>query len=88
MSDGIVEKQGTGSSEDEPIFRRRRKKRRKRAYVDFAAVAQIFPEASTNVMCQLSEMMVIKPSNVLELVPGATTAQIASCLEDLRNWSS
>ena len=46
--------------------------------MDFSKVAETFPNTSTDVVCQLAEMEVIKPSNVLQLVPKATTEQIAS----------
>ena len=80
-SDSSINEQDTGSSENELVFKPARKKRRKTGYVDFAAVARIFPDVTTKVACQLSEMAVIRPSHVLELVPEATTAQIAEFLK-------
>ena len=43
-------------------------------------MADTFPEAETKVLCQLAEMTEISPSKVLEIVPGATAAQIAGFL--------
>ena len=48
--------------------------------MDFSKVAETFPNTSTDVVCPLAKMEVIKPSNVLQLVPEATTEQIASFL--------
>ena len=81
LSEDGVSSQDNGSSEDLPILQPKRKKRRKRAYVDFAGVAKVFPEVSPKVACQLSEMPVLKPSKVLELVPGAKLSQIAAFLK-------
>ena len=44
-------------------------------------MAEAFPETSADVLCQLAEMDVIKPSNVVKLVPQATKKQIASFLQ-------
>ena len=68
-------------SEDSPILPPIRKKRRTIPYVDFSKVAQIFPEASTKVLCKLSEMPVLAPSKVLEIVPDATKEQIGEFLK-------
>ena len=78
----IISRNGE-SSADEPIWHHRRKKRRKRkrAYLDFVEVTKVFPDVSTDVACQLSEMTVVKPSNVLKHVPEATKAQIAAFLQ-------
>ena len=69
-----------GTDDNAPIWPPRHKKRRRRAYLDFSKVAETFPNSSTDVVCQLAEMEVVKPSNVLQLVPEATTEQIASFL--------
>ena len=37
--------------------------------MNFAKVAEAFPDASIDIVCQLAEMKVIKPSNVVKLVP-------------------
>ena len=73
--------QSDGSEEDAPIWPPRPKKRRKTAYLNFSKVAETFPDTSTDVVCQLAEMGVIKPSNVVKLVPQATKKQIASFLQ-------
>ena len=81
LSEEVMEGQSEGSSDgDQPIWPRRRHKRRKRAYLDFTRVARTFPDVSTDIVCKLAEMAVVKPSNVLKLVPEATTAQIAEFL--------
>ena len=67
--------------EDSPILPPIRKKRRRITYVDFSKVAQIFPEASTKVLCKLSEMPVLAPSKVLEIVPDASKEQIGEFLK-------
>ena len=70
------------SSDDGVIWERQHKKRRKRkrAYLDFVEVTKVFPDVTTAVACRLAEMSVVKPSNVLKLVPEATTEQIAAFL--------
>ena len=40
----------------------------------------MFPDVNTGVACQLAEIEVVKPSNVLELVPEASMTQIAAFL--------
>ena len=80
MSAGSSVPQSDGSDGDAPIWPPRRKKRRKMAYFDFSKVVETFSDTSTDVICQLAEMEVIKPSNMLKLVPEATTEQIASFL--------
>ena len=80
MSTDISEHPSDDTDDDAPIWPPKRKKRRRRAYLDFSKVAETFPNTSTDVVCQLAEMEVIKPSNVLQLVPKATTEQIVSFL--------
>ena len=76
-----MEGQSEFSSDDErPILLPRENKRQRRAYLNFNKVVQTFPDVSTDIICKLAEMKVIKPSSVLKLVPGATTAQIAEFL--------
>ena len=75
------EHQSDDSFERNRIWPPQPKKRQKRAYLDFAKVAKTFPDVETEVICQLAEMKVIKPSNVLKLVPEATTNQISSFLQ-------
>ena len=80
-SEEEMEGQSEFSSDDErPILLPRENKRQRRAYLNFNKVVQTFPDVSTDIICKLAEMKVIKPSNVLKLVPGATTAQIAEFL--------
>ena len=81
MSADSIKHSSDSSEADAPIWPPRRKKRRKRAYVNFAKVAEVFPNARTDVVCQLAEMEVIKPSNVVKLVPQATREQIVSFLQ-------
>ena len=81
MSEDSIKHSSDSSEADAPIWPPRRKKRRKRAYVNFAKVAEVFPDARTDVVCQLAEMEVIKPSNVVKLVPQATREQIVSFLQ-------
>ena len=49
--------------------------------MNFAKVAETFPDVSTDIVCQLAEMKVIKPSSVVKLVPQATREQIVSFLQ-------
>ena len=44
-------------------------------------MTEIFPEQKTDVHCKLSELDNIRPSKVLELVPGASSAQIGDFLQ-------
>ena len=79
---------GTDSeSDDKPIWPDRPKKRRRITQLNFARVTEIFPEQQADVHCKLSELENIRPSKVLELVPGASSAQIAAflCLAEKTN---
>ena len=67
--------------ENSPVLPPIRKKRRRITYVDFSKVTQIFPEASTKVLCELSEMPVLAPSKVLEIAPNASKEQISEFLK-------
>ena len=49
--------------------------------MNFAKVAETFPDVSTDIVCQLAEMKVVKPSSVVKLVPQATREQIVSFLQ-------
>ena len=82
QEEGDARLQYSESSSDEPIMKRwqLKRKKRKRAYLDFGEVTKVFPDVTTAVACQLAEMSVIKPSNVLKQVPEATLAQIAAFL--------
>ena len=56
-------------------------------------MAQTLPDVITDTVCTLAGMAVVKPSNVLKLVPKASTAQIAEFLriaeeDNLRGKSS
>ena len=53
--------------------------------VNFAKVFEIFPELDTDILCKLSELEEIRPSAVLELVPGASPVQIAAFLQLAEN---
>ena len=68
------------SDGQQPIWPQRLSKRRKIAYLDFTRIAQSLPDVRTDTVCKLAEMAVVKPSNVLKLVPKASTAQIAEFL--------
>ena len=70
----------TIDSDGEVILPPRRKKRRRAVYLDFKKVFEIFPELDTDVLCKLSEMVVISPSKVLKLVPNTSPAQLAEFL--------
>ena len=48
--------------------------------MDFEKVFEIFPELDTQVLCQLSEMEEILPSEVYKLAPGASAVQITAFL--------
>ena len=82
QEEGDARLQYSESSSDEPIMKRwqLKRKKRKRAYLDFGEVTKVFPDVTTDVACQLADMSVIKPSNVLKQVPEATLAQIAAFL--------
>jgi len=68
-------------SENFPIWPPKRKKRRKLAYINFEAVAKTFRGAEPWVLCQLAELTDVSPSNVLKIVPDATTEQIIKFLQ-------
>ena len=51
-----------------------------RSFCHFKKVFEIFPELDTDVLCKLSEMVVISPSKVLKLVPNTSPAQLAEFL--------
>ena len=80
MSADSIKHMSDSSKADALIWAPRRKKRRKIAYLSFAKVAGAFPDSSTDVVCQLAEMEVIKPSNLVKLVRQATREQIFSFL--------
>ena len=71
----------TNESEGKPIWPAGRRKRRRLRYLNFSKFAGIFPEASTSVVCRLSEMVEMAPSKVMEIVQDATTAQIGDFLQ-------
>ena len=79
----MVDQVVTSSSEYEnnAILPPDTKKRRRITYVDFSKVAQIFPEESSKVLCELSEMPVLAPSKVLDIVPNASQEQIGDFLK-------
>ena len=90
MSADSINHLSDSSQADTSIWPPWRKKRQKRAYLSLAKVAEAFPDTSTDVVGQLAEMEVIKPSNVVKLVTQATLEQIVSFLqiaeESYDNW--
>ena len=50
--------------------------------MNFSKVYEIFPELSTDILCQLSELEEVLPSKVRQLVPGASAVQIAAFLAE------
>ena len=68
----------SSESDDSPILAREPKKRRRTSYLDFARVATTFPNVDTRVLCQLAELVDIRPSKVLDLVPEASATQIGA----------
>ena len=81
MSADSINHLSDSSQADTSIWPPSRKKRRRRLYLSFAKVAEAFPDTSTDVVGQLAEMEVIKPSNVVKLVTQATLEQIVSFLQ-------
>ena len=80
MSADSIEHSSYSSEADALIWPPRRKKRRKISYLSFAKVAGTFPDSNTDIVCQLAEIQVIKPSNVVTIVRQATREHIFSFL--------
>ena len=68
----------SSESDDSPILAREPKKRRRSSYLDFIRVARTFPNVDTRVLCQLAELVDVRPSAVLDLVPEASATQIGA----------
>ena len=56
---------------------RRQVKRKRQSFVSPSLILKVFPEIDPDVLCQLSELDPPTPSNVLALVPGASSMDIA-----------
>ena len=56
-------------------------KRQRRSYFNFEKVLQIFPEASLDELCKVSELTDFSPSQVRSLVPSASAKQISKFLQ-------
>ena len=69
---------------DRPICPSRKKKQRRRSYTDPSLFLEIFPEIEPDVLCKLSEQKKIKPSEVLALIPNASSAEIAELFTRLK----
>ena len=55
----------------------RRSKRKRQSFVSPSLILKVFPEIDPDVLCRLSELDPPTPSNVLALVPGASSKEIA-----------
>ena len=61
---------------EKTVWQRPQSKRRRRSYINFTKVAEIFPDVTTDVLCQVAELEDVTPSAVYSLVPSATSKQI------------
>ena len=84
----LTESQSSGSSQiaesDRPIIPVRRQKRRRRSYIDPSLILQAFPQIEPDVLCKLSELKQVTPSEVLALVPNASSEDIADFFAKLK----
>ena len=84
----LAESQSSESSQiaesDRPIMPIRQQKRRRRSYVDPSLILQSFPEIEPEVLCKLSEMKRVTPSEVLALLPNASSQDIATFFTKLK----
>ena len=94
MSQGshVADKQelevSTSDSDNQPILEITPNKRERGRFLNQDNVAEVFPELDIGTLCKLTEMEDIRPSTVLELVPGTSRAQMGAFLqiaEDLKN---
>ena len=72
----------------QPILHPAPKKRERVSFLNWTKVAEVFPELDNRTLCHLTEMDDIRPTTVLDLVPGSSRAQIGAFLqiaEDLKN---
>ena len=58
-------------------------KRKRRTFISPSLVLNAFPDISPAVLCQLTELDPPTPSDVLNLIPAATSAQIAQFFDTL-----
>ena len=58
-------------------------KRKRRTFISPSLVLKSFPDISPAVLCQLTELDPPTPSEVLNLIPAATSAQIAQFFDTL-----
>ena len=66
---------------------RRKSKRKRQSFVSPSLILKVFPEIEPDVLCQLSELDPPTPTNVLALIPGASSTEIARFF-DLLNGTS
>ena len=72
----------------QPILHPAPKKRERVSFLNWTKVAEVSPELDNRTLCHLTEMDDIRPTTVLDLVPGSSRAQIGAFLqiaEDLKN---
>ena len=72
---------------DRPICPPRKKKRRRRSYIEPSLISEVFPQIEPDVLCKLSEQKQVKLSEVLELIPNASSAEIAELYQTERQIS-
>ena len=72
---------------DQPICPPRQKKRRRRSYIDPALILEVFPRMEADVLCKVAELKHMSPSDVLALIPNASSAEIADLFTKLKGRS-
>ena len=65
----------------QPILHPAPKKRERVSFLNWTKVAEVFPELDNRTLCHLTEMDDIRPTTVLDLVPGSSRAQIGAFLQ-------
>ena len=87
LRDSPSENEHRGDS-DRPIVLHRRKKRQRKQFIAPSRILQVFPDVEPAVLVQLAELGEPTPSQVLSLVPNATSADIAAFFDALQKTPS
>ena len=87
LRDSPSENEHRGDS-DRPIVLHRRKKRQRKQFIAPSRILQVFPDVEPAVLVQLSELGEPTPSQVLDLVPNATSADIAAFFDAIQKTPS
>ena len=61
---------------ERPITPLRRRKRRRRGFIDPDLILEVFPDLAPDMMCALSDLENPRPSQILKLLPEASSADI------------